>query len=187
VRHGKPVVNRRTPVPGFAFGDWIRSYNEAPLDVTYLPPASLRARVPAMGCIATSPLRRSRESAALLAPGRPLVCDALFVEAGSPHTTRLRLALPPALWTLLFRVAWFCGRSQDAESLREARRRAQSAAERLVELAREHGSVMLIGHGQLNRLISTALLRMGWHGSRSGRRYWSVGDLRLSHDHRTCG
>jgi broad specificity phosphatase PhoE len=182
VRHGKPAVDRRTPIAGVAFGAWIQTYNEAPLDVTYLPPASLRARVPAMGCIATSPLRRSRESAVLLAPGRPLGCDALFVEAGSPHTTRLRLRLPPVCWSFLFRMAWFCGWSQDAESLREARQRAQRAAERLVELAREHQSVILIGHGQLNRMISHVLLRMGWHGSRSGHAYWSVGDLRLSPD-----
>jgi broad specificity phosphatase PhoE len=75
-------------------------------------------------------------------------------------------------------VAWHIGWSQGAESVREARRRAQRAAERLVELAREHGSVMLIGHGQINRLIARALRRMGWHGSRPGRAYWSVGELR---------
>jgi broad specificity phosphatase PhoE len=75
-------------------------------------------------------------------------------------------------------VAWHIGWSQGAESVREARKRAQRAAERLVELAREHRSVMLIGHGQLNRMITRALRRMGWHGSGSGRAYWSVGELR---------
>lgn len=165
---------------GSAYGAWIRSYDEAPIDVTLLPPADLRARVAAVGCVTTSPLRRSRESAALLAPGRPVICDALFAEAGVPSTIPLSLARAPRFWTLLFRVAWYCGLSQGAESVRDARRRARRAAERLAELAREHGSVGLIGHGEINRMIARALRRMGWQGSGSGRAYWSVVELQCA-------
>lgn len=177
VRHGTPAVDYRTRIPGSAFGAWLRSYDEAPLDVTSLPPADLRARVSTIGCIASSPLRRSRESAALLVPGRPVVCDALFAEAGIPSAIYLSLALRPRYWTLLLRVAWFCGWSGGAESVHEARRRAHRAAERLVELAREHRSVMLIGHGEINRMISRVLRRMGWHGPVSGSAYWSAAEL----------
>jgi broad specificity phosphatase PhoE len=74
-------------------------------------------------------------------------------------------------------MAWYCGWSDSAESVREARGRAQRAAARLAELTREHRSVMLVGHGETNRLITRALRRMGWHGSGSGRAYWSVGEL----------
>jgi broad specificity phosphatase PhoE len=177
VRHGRPAVDFRTRIPGSAFGAWLRSYDEAPLDVASVPPADLRARVATVGCIASSPLRRSRESAAHLAAGRPVVCDALFAEAGVPSTIRLGLALRPRHWTLLLRVAWFCGWSGGAESVQGARRRAQSAAERLAELAREHRSVMLIGHGEINRMISRVLRRMGWDGPVSGSAYWSVAEL----------
>jgi broad specificity phosphatase PhoE len=75
-------------------------------------------------------------------------------------------------------MAWYCGWSDGAESVHDARRRARRAAERLAELAREHRSVMLVGHGETNRLISRALRRMGWDGTGSGRAYWSVGELR---------
>ena len=178
VRHGRPAIDYRTRVAGSGYGDWIRRYDEAPLDLTVPPPAGLFMRLAAVGCVATSPLRRSLESAQLLAPGLPLVCDPLFAEAGIPSTLPFSLALPPRYWTLVFRVAWSWGLSQDAESLRAARRRAQRAAMRLAELAREHGSVVLVGHGQINRLIARALRRMGWKGVGAGRAYWSVVELR---------
>ncbi len=71
-------------------------------------------------------------------------------------------------------MAWFCGWSQDAESFSEARSRAHRAADRLAELARVHGSVMLVGHGLMNALILRVLGRAGWHGSASHAAYWSV-------------
>ena len=174
VRHGKPAFDERTPVAGSAFATWVRGYDEAPIDVTVPPPASIRAQASAIRCVATSTLRRACESAALLAPGRTIVCEPLFNEAGIPSTIRLSLALAPRHWTFLSRVAWFCGWSRGAESLREARSRAQRAAERLIELAREHGSVILVGHGVMNTLISRALRRIGWHGSPSAAAFWSV-------------
>ena len=174
VRHGKPAFDDWTPVAGVAFASWVRGYDEAPIDVTVPPPPGLRAQASAMGCIATSTLRRACESAALLAPGRSFVCEPLFAEAGIPSSIHLSLALAPRHWTFLSRVAWFCGWSRRAESLREARTRAHRAAERLVELAREHGSVMLVGHGVMNTFISRALRRCGWHGPASGSAFWSV-------------
>ena len=177
VRHGRPACDDRTPIAGWAFGAWVRGYDDAPIDVTVPPPASLRARASAIGCIATSSLRRARESAAVLAADRTFVYERLFAEAGIPSSIHLSLALPPRLWTFLSRVAWCCGWSRGVESLREARRRALRAAERLVELASEHGSVMLVGHGVMNTLISGALRRSGWRGSASGSAFWSVGVL----------
>ena len=177
VRHGKPAFDDWTPVAGLGFATWVSGYDEAPIDVAVPPPASLRAQASAMGYIATSTLRRARESAALLAAGRTFVCDPLFAEAGIPSSIHLSLVLAPRWWTFLSRVGWFCGWSHGAESLREARCRARRAAERLVELAREHGSVMLVGHGVMNTLISRALRRRGWRGAASGSAFWSVVQL----------
>jgi len=174
VRHGKPAFDDWTPVAGAAFATWVRGYDEAPIDVTVPPPPRLRAQALAMGCVATSTLRRACESAALLAADRAFVCEPIFAEAGLPSSIHLTLALAPRHWAFLLRVAWFCGLSHRAESLRDARTRAHRAAERLVELAREHGSVMLVGHGVMNAFISRALRRMGWHGSASGSAFWSV-------------
>ncbi len=175
VRHGKPVFDDWTPVAGLAFATWVHGYDETPIDVTIPPPANLRAQASAIGCIATSSLRRARESAALLAAGRTFVCEPLFAEAGISSSIHLAFVLAPRLWTFLSRVAWCCGWSHGVESLREARRRAHRAAERPVEFASEHGSVMLVGHGVMNTLISRALRRSGWRGSASGSAFWSVG------------
>ena len=130
-----------------------------------------------MGCVVSSTLRRACESATLLAPGRPLLCDSLFVEAEIPSSISVRLALAPRYWSLLARVIWFCGWSHGVESLRAARERAHRGADRLDELARKHGSVMLVGHGLMNRLISRALHRRGWRGAAPGFGFWSVGAL----------
>ncbi len=127
-----------------------------------------------MACIATSDLPRARESAQLIAPGRSLVCDPVFAEAEVPSSIPLRVALAPRYWSVLARLAWFCGWSRGVESLREARARARRAAARLAELAAEHGSVMLVGHGMMNRLISGALRGGGWSGAASGFAFWSV-------------
>jgi hypothetical protein len=58
-----------------------------------------------MGCIATSTLKRACDSAKLLAPGRPLLCDPVFAEAEIPSDIPLGLSLAPRHWSLLARVA----------------------------------------------------------------------------------
>jgi broad specificity phosphatase PhoE len=174
IRHGKPACDDRTPIPGTDFARWMRDYDDAGLDATLAPPEGLRAHAAAMGCIATSTLKRSRESAQLLVPGRSVTGDPLFVEAEIPSRFSVRLSLAPRSWSVLARAGWFCGWSDGVESWREARGRARRAAERLGELARQRGSVMLVGHGMMNRLISQVLRRQGWRGPPSGFSLWSV-------------
>jgi broad specificity phosphatase PhoE len=174
MRHGKPAFDDRTPIAGSAFAAWVRGYDRAPLDMSVPPSPGLRAQAAAVGCVATSTLRRAQESAALLAAGRRVVSDSLFAEAGLPSAIPSSLRLAPRHWVFLARVAWFCGWSRDTESLREARSRAHRAAERLAELAHTHGSVMLVGHGLMSALILRVLGKAGWRGSASRATYWSV-------------
>ena len=52
--------------------------------------------------------------------------------------------------------------------------RARAAADELVALATEHRSVLLIGHGFMNRYIAGCLLESGWRGPGSiNQGYWS--------------
>ena len=178
VRHGRPACDDRTPVQGPDFAQWLRVYDDAPLDPSAAPPAGLQARAAAAACVVTSTLRRARESAMLLAPNRTLLAEPVFAEAGIPARMPWRVALAPRYWGFFARVAWLCGWSGGAESLRQARDRADRAAERLGELARAHGSVMLVGHGMMNRLIARALRRRGWRGAASGFTFWSLVALR---------
>jgi hypothetical protein len=81
--------------------------------------------------------------------------------------------LPVAVWVGVFRAAWFCGYSANSESLAMARSRACSAAAKLIELAREHQSVFVMGHGIMTALIARQLTRSGWMGSkRPAHGFW---------------
>jgi len=83
-RHGKPDWDYRTPIPGRAFAEWRRGEDDAPLDPVSRPGSALEQRVRTASCVITSPLRRSLESARLLAPASVPFTDALFREADLP-------------------------------------------------------------------------------------------------------
>ena len=175
-----PVCDHATRIRGSDFGQWVDAYDCAPLDPERTPPAAVRNRVAATSCIATSALRRSLESAEALAPGRPLVSDPLFNEAGVPTAIPWHFTLRPDHWDALARIAWLAGWARETESFRGAIARADRAAERLIDLARAHGSVTLVGHGMLNTLIARALRRRGWKGGGSPRSYWGLVTLHLA-------
>jgi broad specificity phosphatase PhoE len=124
-------------------------------------------------CVCTSPLRRSRESAALLAPGITTLMDADFREAELPCGFRSGLRLPPHLWGLVARSAWCCGWSTGVETFAAARQRAAQAAALLRARAARDGLVVLVGHGFLNILIAQHLRAAGWRGPRlPSQRHW---------------
>ncbi len=180
VRHGRPACDYRTRIRGRDLGQWAEAYEHAPLDLALAPPAELVVRAATIPLVVTSTIRRARDSAALVAPGRPALNDPLFDEAGLPTSIELGVALRPIHWGALARVAWLLGWSGDVESLREATSRAARAADRLAGLALTHGSVMLVGHGMLNTLICRELRRAGWKGTGSPRTYWGRVALRSS-------
>ncbi|HEV8599258.1 MAG TPA: histidine phosphatase family protein [Gemmatimonadales bacterium] len=173
-RHGRPVWDFATPIPGHALAEWIRGIDGAPIDRSLRPSPTLLELAHASRCIAASTLRRSLESAEILHPGEPPYVEPLFREVYLPTAIRSGLRLRPRVWTLLARIAWYCGWAPGVESFAEARRRATAAATRLTELARTRGQLLLIGHGQLNGLIGKRLRRAGWRGPwLRPRRYWA--------------
>ena len=178
VRHGMPTCDHGTRIRGRDFARWVEAFERAPLDRSLPPPAELRAQVATVSCVVTSTKRRAIESAALVAPDRPLLSDPLFDEAGIPTAIELRLALAPVHWDAIARLAWMLGWSRGVESASEARSRADRAARQLAGLASTHGSVALVGHGMLNTLIARALRRDGWIGAGSARAYWGRVTLR---------
>ena len=181
VRHGKPQCDHDTRIRGCDFARWVAEYEDSPIDSKFLPSPELLTQVARTQHIVTSTLRRSVESASILAPERSAVAEPLFKEAGIPTAIPFRLALSPNSWDLLSRAAWLLGMASGDESFREARARAGQAAAHLVALARQHGSVALVGHGMLNTLIARALRRSGWTGTGSPRVYWGSVSLAMPH------
>lgn len=173
-RHGRPAWDFRTPIRGNALADWVEAVDRAPLDPSSIPPAELCALTAASDCVAASPLRRSLESARLLAPKRLPLVDPLFREVFLPTAIGSRLRLPPKLWVFLARSRWYAGWSPGVESHAEARARAAAATGRLLTLAARHQRVLLIAHGVMNGLIAAQLRGRGWRGPwLRPRRHWA--------------
>jgi broad specificity phosphatase PhoE len=107
-----------------------------------------------------------------------VISEPLFAEAGMPMPMSHRLAIRPRHWNAVGRIAWMLGWSRGRESWPAARRRANLAAARLEELARDQGSVVLVGHGLLNLLFQRALRATGWSGGGWRADYWSYAILR---------
>jgi broad specificity phosphatase PhoE len=173
-RHGRLRWDSRTRIQGRAFGEWLRGENDAPIDATHQPSRELQRLVSTADRIVASPLRRSLESARLLAPAIAPLVDACFREAELPSAIHSRLRLRPDTWAWLARVAWFLGWSAGVESFAAARGRAARAAETLVAQATARGTVVLVGHGLMNVLIAAQLRHAGWHGPLwPSRRHWA--------------
>ena len=154
--------------------EWVRGVDLAPIDPLHRPSAELELWARRSNGIAASPLRRSLESAAVLCPGAAPDVEPEFREIYLPTAIPFGLKLPPRLWSLLARGAWYCGWSPGVESFAEARRRASRMAVRLAELARDRETLLLAGHGQMNGLIGKRLRRSGWRGPwLRPRRYWA--------------
>jgi broad specificity phosphatase PhoE len=175
-RHGRPAWDFRTPIPGHALAEWLRGEGEAPLDPSSRPSAELERLSREAKCLVASPLRRSRDSAQLLAPTADPLIDPCFREAELPSAIRSGLRLRPEIWGWLARTAWFCGWSAGVESFRQARERASHAAALLTGRAEACGAVLLVGHGLMNIMIAQRLRASGWRGPRfPSRKHWTFG------------
>jgi broad specificity phosphatase PhoE len=157
------------------FRRWIKDYNASTLRAKSLPPDRLSTYARQSEMLVCSKQARSLDSARALDAARPLIFDAAFNEAGIPSANWTTLKLSPSWWAVVFRVLWLFGYHQNCESFTEAKQRAVLAAQRLEALAREHGRVLLLGHGVFNRMIARQLKNSGWSGPASpSNRHWGM-------------
>jgi broad specificity phosphatase PhoE len=181
LRHGKPKIETPGKVTASDFRLWIAAYNKAGIDGTNAPSPSAIAMAKACSAVVCSNLPRSIESAKALGVRNIEVQDALFRECEMPYADWSYPKLSVRGWSFAFRVLQMLGYSSNAESFKDARKRANLCALRLSELAKKHGFVLFVGHGSLNWLISKKLLRMGWVSQKSaGRGYWDYGIYRYN-------
>jgi broad specificity phosphatase PhoE len=173
-RHGRPDWKHGTWIRGCELADQIRGRDNAPIDPSHRPSAELQELARTSDVIVASTLRRSYESAQLLAPGAPLTIDVMFREVFTPTAIRSRVRLPAKVWGAFARLRWLGGWSPGVESYPEAKLRARAAATALKRLSEKHGNVLLEAHGIMNRMIARWLQKDGWSGPRlKPRHYWS--------------
>jgi broad specificity phosphatase PhoE len=179
-RHGRSSFNDRAPIAGHEFCAWVRRYDECGIDRNTLPPEALRALAASAACVLTSDLPRSIESGRALAGNAEVEPD--LREAGLPDRISIPIRLHPDICVILARLAWWMNLGACAETVAGVRARAGRVADRLDESARKHGTVLVVGHGMLNRFLATGLRERGWFGPRTlPRAHWSFARFIQNH------
>ena len=175
IRHGKPQIPSLNRLTASAFSDWVREYDASGLCSSSKPAAHIVNHARACQAVVCSDLPRSIESANALGLGEGILSSPLFKEAGLPVADWRRLKLSPRLWAVMFRVFWLFGYSRNSESFKEAKIRGTEAVKTLIELAREHESVLFVGHGVYNRILANQLRESGWSGPKSpDSKHWGM-------------
>ena len=171
-RHGKPKLHHWAWITPHQMKEWIAAYDQADILVEGVPSETMEVAA-SSGILVSSTLPRCVQSAKYLGRANSLVVEEIFCEAALPYLHWHFPKLPLSIWGVIFRLAWFCGFSSNAESIAQANDRACAAAQRLIQLAKENGSVFLVGHGIMTMLIAKHLFAMGWVGPRRPvNQYW---------------
>ncbi len=170
MRHGKPDHPVSGRFTAQALTAWCEGYDRA--DICDYPPMRSMTIARQASVIASSPLPRARSSLARLGL-QPHAVDEVFSEVAIPTLPFERLHLPLNVWLALLRVLWLCGYAGRVESVQHARQRAQQAADKLIALSQQ-GTVLLVGHGIMNKLIARELRKRGWQAEKhASSRHWS--------------
>lgn len=174
LRHGEPDIPVWPRIPAAEMGRWVNAYNQAGICPKKYPPHRSVEAVRNSKIVVASDLRRSIESVQKISDREPHIQDAIFQEAGLPFRSMMFPKLSPSVWAAYFRLSWFLGSETNSESISAFRKRIAVATDRLVVLAEQHGTVLLVGHGIANQFIAKRLRCSGWVGPKNaGREYWT--------------
>jgi broad specificity phosphatase PhoE len=169
VRHGKSLWDENKPITCQEFKVWVEKYNCHGVFEDKSYPSETLEKLGIANIVFTSDLKRAIESAKFLNPNLQTISDSLFreTELPTPSAKLWGLKLNSSIWAVILRFLWFCGYSNECESLKDAKRRAEKASKFLVKYANEHNNVVLVGHGFFNMLIGKELRKMGWNGKKT--------------------
>jgi broad specificity phosphatase PhoE len=172
-RHGRPHVDRTVRIDHRGYRDWWANYDLSGLHPDERPPDKLLRLAERSDVIYASTLQRAIHTAELLAGGRAISTDPVFIEAPLPPPP-IWGKRRPGHWGVLARVAWWLGRHEDGESRKEAEVRAEAAVATLTAQALRGQNVLLCAHGWFNRMMRPILKSQGWREVEDGGdQYWS--------------
>jgi broad specificity phosphatase PhoE len=175
IRHGKSKWQTRGWMTGREFAEWVREYDKnGILDEDPIPVATLEM-IKKASFVISSPLPRAVQSVERLRPSCNVEITEWMreVETPIPFAGARWLRLPTAVWLVLSRVCWLCGYSSGVESYKEAKKRAEYAADVLCQYAYRYGHIVVVGHGWFHRLVGTALKSKGWKQAASpSAKHW---------------
>ncbi len=177
IRHGPPAVSVRQKVRGHQFRQFVERYDAAKIAQRALPPLAVRQVVSRADFVFTSSRPRAMHTAELLGVVVPAVIDPQFREIEFPVDFPRYLRFSALVWSMIALILWRMGYSSRSESLVRARARACAAVDLLEGQSQGQfegaGSVVLVAHAGINRLIAKELRKRGWHGPRMPRsQHW---------------
>lgn len=173
VRHGRPHADRDVYIDHHGYRAWWKDYDRARLHPAECPPDILKEYAAQADILYASTLPRAMHTAEMIAGGREIITDPVFVEAPLPPPPfwgRRR----PGHWGVLARIAWWFGRHDDGESREQAEQRAEAAVATLTSQALRGKNVLVCAHGWFNRMMRPVLRSQGWREvENTGDGYWS--------------
>lgn len=173
VRHGQPHADRSVRVDRRGFREWWANYDLSNLHPDERPPEGLLRLAERSDIIFASTLQRAIHTAEMIAGGRQIITDPIFIEAPLPPPPiggRRR----PSLWGVYARAAWWVGMHEDGETKDQAEARATAAVGTLTTQALQGQNVLLCAHGWFNRMMRPVLKSQGWREVEDGGdSYWS--------------
>lgn len=176
-RHGEPALSRKVLLSAQEYRRFWASYEVLGILPGQTPPDELMQFVARCGALVSSTRLRSIESAKALAGERQFAQHDLLVEAPLPPPNWPSwIKMSPKFWGFFARVWWWCFNHHEGEETRaQAVRRAEEAAEMLIDMADGGEDVVVLAHGFFNFMIGRALRRRGWRCVLSqGYKYWSM-------------
>lgn len=175
IRHGKPEIELTGKARAKELSKLINDYNCS--GIIEEPPRETKQKALQFQIAVCSDLTRSLESARALGFEDIHLCDPVFREIAIPHFTSGSFTMSFNGWGLLLRGLSIFGFSRNGESLSMAKKRAKLAASTLIEVARTHEQVLLVGHAFTNYFIARELLARGWQGPGiPGGGYWEYAE-----------
>jgi len=159
MRHAKVLIENRK-IYANELKECIEEYDKAPIETKIQNREELVALANSCNYIVSSGLPRSIESLALLGKKAHYI-DELFAEVESPYMEQKIVKLSLFTWGFWFKIAWFLGYSNKSKSYKYSKEEAKEGAKLLIDFAKEHGSVLLVGHGLKNILIVKSLKKLG--------------------------
>ena len=166
IRHAKVLIDSNTKIYAKDMQEWIKSYNQANIDTT-MPSKEVIELIESANFFVSSTLKRSINSLKLLGK-EPNLSSPLFNEADIPPTHGKIIKAKPKHWLMFLRVLMLLGIGKGNTSFKRSKQRAKEASNLLIELAKKHKNIALLGHGGINFLIGKELESKGFKCVKKG-------------------
>jgi len=179
LRHGEVNIKNYKNISANQFKKWIIEYNNSNIKSEFSSKDKIKNLLNETDILICSNLKRSIQSIEIF-DKIPFETNDIFNEAELPFSNWNLLKLNPKVWLILFRILWLFGYSQNCESYKKTKQRANKATEKLINLSNQNKTIILIGHGIMNKLIQKELILQQWNETKKMKNNnWDYGVFEL--------